>query len=940
MKTIKIFGAPAALILLLAVPLLLAGCGNLFQEPADTGEGGTLHVKLYVPDYRRDAGTADSRIIAPETFGLRMYLDGEEFIEIPGLVPVPVEESDPDRGQPLAYSCTIGGVPARYYRKMRFELLDISGAVLSTGTAFDVDVAPFVETRVSVAFFLSSDTYTFISTDGETPLSGTVPADGMAFYKFYGYVGTRYTIDLTATDGSPDMYLFLPDGAPARNELDDFISVYGGGEIAFTAGRTGMYVAGVYGWNGEASYSLSVSSDTEDPARILVQDAYAELRAQDWDGAYQTLTQAVSANPSNPEAVLGYSVLSIANVFTDPEFRAVASENLGIIGYPATLGELFSTSWLERYIQTYEGYDSYEEYEMFLPQIADQELFDGALNIYHDDGPDGIIDPSEKMLAFAHYFFTHNTGLNDVAYTLSTVFSRHLGIAAEALEGIGQDATLTVTWDMLYDTPEQAYDLGWPFMPNQITGMPEPMPFTIGKAEAQLLSGMLEAVRMLANYGRSFNYTLLWSDGTSYLEMADDFIFYESNGVIRLRDDLEYGTLPPSPMSVIDFLKPSADAERYLETAGLAAESFLEKMEAGLTTMAARPEGSEFLLSPEMLSQMMGADSPAALSTRLRFAARTAAEMRGSLLNGTIAVIPTDVSSTAEEEALLVEGAWPTAVTGSTAIGINLAHLFDQPFSALLECRADGEPVWYGLEGTTFTALSLDEMDAVDPADEDSYYFARIPGGSLTRVIPIENFATDDPETVYAVSSMEWEDWYYPEEDPRRGNDLWDPGEPVYSIQPSFAVENGILGIWAVDVADLAAYTTEDGMTVLQPEEYYRQYEGEGYRSRFIAWLSSFPAETSPLLEFTDASNVDGLIQLLELDIPGEGYAVDVEPMELWGGFLIYRSGTDLYLKAPAETVWHSVAPAGTTAYDPDGYWIESTGSIWYIGYRVDVDPW
>ena len=77
----------------------------------------------------------------------------------------------------------------------------------------------------------------------------------------------------------------------------------------------------------------------------------------------------------------------------------IAANNLGIVGYPTSLQELFSPDWMERYIESYSYwyYDEYgnyvesdDQWSIILPRIVGQENFDG---VFGED--DGIIDPKE-----------------------------------------------------------------------------------------------------------------------------------------------------------------------------------------------------------------------------------------------------------------------------------------------------------------------------------------------------------------------------------------------------------------------------------------------------------------------------------------------------------------------------------------------------------------
>jgi tetratricopeptide (TPR) repeat protein len=73
------------------------------------------------------------------------------------------------------------------------------------------------------------------------------------------------------------------------------------------------------------------------------------LAAKNYDKAIEHYREAYNADNNNPDAI-AYSVLAeLAAISIDPKVRSLVKDRLGVEGYPATMGALFTTDWMKDY---------------------------------------------------------------------------------------------------------------------------------------------------------------------------------------------------------------------------------------------------------------------------------------------------------------------------------------------------------------------------------------------------------------------------------------------------------------------------------------------------------------------------------------------------------------------------------------------------------------
>ncbi len=947
----------------LALTLMAIGCSNPLVNSTGPGEDtGSLRLLLLIPDFDArvsDNGQATAKLVSPSTSYVRIVLDSKEFdslnfMEIP-LTPI----TDPDLGtgrdgEPMLMEARVGGIPSRYYDRVTVELLDDFNSVLSTGSAFGVQVEPYTYTPLHVTCFVGHDHYIFAPVGGDA-VEDSVLAGEMAFYKFYGYADTNYTVTATSTVGEPDLYLYKPTGAAVKtaDQTAYLAGIFdpgsGKAQLTSTVDMTGMYVLGVYGFGDSADFSFTIEAvgAPMDPAIENIQLAYGALRDGDWTEALSQFSAANLKNPSNPTAIVGYAALSIANIMLDSRIQQLATDNLGIVGYPTSINELFSPDWMERHIlidrytDHEEGYPVEEEHEVFLPEIQGQWSFDGVLD---EDGADGIMSPDEKLVAFLAYALQHNSGLNDLASSLVQGLNAGFGLAKAKLLSAPEGAFLELTWDMLFDTYSDAYDAGWPQDSLDFDGdgvVNEPLTLAIGKEEILVMTSVFEYVQALAYMSQAYNYSLLREDGSSYFSDLYDLYFDPSTGAIY--DGAKGPPLPEqTPFSILDFLRPNPEAETYLAESRNALHNSLVHLHTAIAGVRTRVPADGFYLCPEnIVNDLAGGGPVDGIHMIMDFVLANLDQLIGSFEpEGPLAYLPIPQSKSdpfTEMEAHLA--AWPSEVAHNV-VGLSMAAIFENPLVGIVETTPFREPIWYKLDTSAtpqFAKLSISDMEAVTPAFED-FYFIRMPESVFTQFLPPENFHADDPTTVYAISSFSWYDsdgdgmWNWYDDDPTHGGDSddeWDQneGEQAVGISVHYVTDSGIL-FEIIDIANLALYRDASD-AVITPETYY----GGASRADIIAWIDSFIDDTTgavapecPLLEYASAADVPGLMSYLQETHDLGDYKIQMSTPE-GREFMVYKDGSDLYFKVPDLAVWHSVTPRGTI--DPDTG-TKSTGTAWF----------
>jgi len=939
-----------SLSILLLVAVFVSACSNPFAEKSDSKEpkGAGIEVKIIIPDYDTHLASSASvaRVISPESRWVRILLDGDLYME------APLEEADITEGRDgntTTFVAEFWGVPAKEYREIKFDLLDESGGtVLTTGSAFNVEILEGVLNPVSAVCFVKN--YESLSVNSDA-LQVSIVSGEMHYFKFFAEKEANYTLTITPASGSPDLYLYAPDGRSAKDALAEPLSVYTAGALgvlSFTATMSGRYAVGVYGFSSDAVFSLALTSANEvmDPAQTKVDAAFGRLYQKDWSGALDNFAEAALQSPGNPRASLGFAALTILNTAARPEVVDFARGNLGLVDYPATLSEVLDVDWLQETINVYWEYDEQtgteREYEdlMYLPRIQGEDELDG---VFGEDNEDGVIDISERAMAFFKHYAYNNLGIGGITHIASDVLGSQLEVAIRALEYVDDDARFTITWDMLYDSLGEAVNAGWPQMPAEGGGTVN-MELVIGKAELLAVASVLDSVRSLAYLGGV--YTLEFStltqnnDGSPSSLLIDFYRYFKPDGLYQ-----NYGSFPSrSPLEYWAFLNPSEAAMTYLTQSKLALVNMLENQAKASDLMADRLLDDDFTL-PQMIAEgdeMAWADFA---NTIFPFASMTLSKAAVAVEeNGTL-YIPMDVVGPDSEPALDVINSylsgttsWPAPVLGvepENALAVQPGVAFNAVprLRELAHLRSDGEPVFYGWDfetpfsNVTFSPLTLTELGLVVPISE---YPASMPGyfmkidASLGGIVPdsIVSELVDDPSTRIKLH-MGWFDEYYGDDDDRTSNDTWDVGENLERLE--FVLDmNGPIDLARLDeYGDLDAYIDLSTLT---------------------------RADVLTALDQSGSDIYEAVSRYVDLDDPliVDEFRIALEATETWNSSQyhvevsfdddgvkasqFYLDGNTLYLPTPSHVVWNSVTRSGDSYYESDtGTTWKSCGSMWYV---------
>lgn len=615
--------------------------------------------------------------------------------------------------------------------------------------------------------------------------------------------------------------------------------------------------------------------DQYDPvlSEQLTNEGIALMKVQDWDGALSKFSEAVLKNPVNGRAVIGYSALNIASIMSDPNVVTLAKNKLGLADYPSTMNKILAPdSWM---------IPLKSPYSCLMPRITGEAAFDGKV-----DGSleDDIIDPKERMLAFAAYFMTHNTGFTNLVNTVSTALGARLDAAIAAIKAAPDDMKFTLTWDMFFDVQPTAESNAWPYKNGS------PMEIAIGKAEILAIAAGMEAVKGLTYLAQVYNLSLPLGDYWTAFNPVD--------GTMTNPD------VTKKPF--VTFLKLNTDAAAKLRMAKDSYTGAIADLKTAIDAVRANRAG--FFLSTDPI---MGTfpDMPSWLDFEmiLRTSKKFATVVDYSIDTKTCAYLPISFPSGFDPDTN-----WPTGITQNSSIGINFGTYFDTPmnlFTTLIELEANGEPVYQRFASGDFTPVTQGYMTGLGNnfTGNRADFQLRVPDITLGGVVPIENLPVDNPATRYQFS-MSWNDnvvsdgkWTWT--DTIVANGVFDPGEGEWIYSASCLPQ---LEGFFIQIPLNAAYGGD-------PEAYY-------------STTSDVP---SALLD----------AYLATINQTPQYYAALRAALTSFGGFdrptatFFYVKGASLFFPfTPAFIAWNSFTAAGTPGTDPSGNPMTSKGSVWWFG--------
>ncbi len=507
------------------------------------------------------------------------------------------------------------------------------------------------------------------------------------------------------------------------------------------------------------------------PADVTIEEqleiAREFLDAQDFDAAYEAYSQAILIDPTSSEALMGYAVLELGSISTDPAVRTVAGQNMGIVGYPDNMNDVFTLAFMDEFIREYTYWDGTQDvtetYTTYAPVIVGMEAFDGVFEV--DGVGDGVIDPDERAIAMLSYFAANNSGFNSIAQTLNPMLEARIANAISAISALPEDSSFEFTWNMFVDTQDE-----WGY--NDVND--SPLPVVIGKAELQvLLSG-------LHFFNGNLNLLQMYNFDVPSLQAYYDF-FNPIDGSFDLAD------MPANPLLTFGTLNTDAEAHRtaarqsYIDST-LSAMAFID----GVLT-----DRAGFTLSSDGAYDGVNGPLWSDITVEMTFAKNIIQEFHDSFSNGSTAYLPVGAGS---DEYAAYNAAWPTAVEFDVdglpiVVAANPGAFFTAGPYALLNFvdHNDLNPVFYEIDGAGMVEVSAvpDLSSGVFPD-----YAIKIPGSVINNFAPTENYVYDDPtDPDHAVVDY----WFnYSDMD---GDFYWDEGEMIHNLELYRNYPKGLINI-------------------------------------------------------------------------------------------------------------------------------------------------
>lgn len=927
----KIVWKTVSIAVVIVFSLLLSfGCDMLFPDGEDgdgDGDSDTFEFSVVEIVFTRDA-------VSGEITGLRFTFandGGDDAVDVEYALYATTDAYIQEGIDIKIYAGTVS-ISSGAEKTVLVSLGDIDTYIAQNGITFP-DGTFYIGAEIDTQDDFAEDNennnteITFESFRRSTTGSPTVSAGSDKIVA----IGTGVSITAAASDPDGDTlsyqwsFLSRPSGSAATLS----------GATTLTVGFT-PDVAGIYdlkitvsdGTNsaidGVSVEAFASSTDTQNQAAALVDEAQTALSDMDYETAYTKFSQAVDTDPTYPEAILGYTMMDMVMIAIDPDVADMAQYNLGIEGYPTDFATLVDATWLDSLDMDGDGYT-----DIMFPTITDQSNFD--LN------DDLTIDFTERMIAAASFFATNNTGFNDVVETVSWTIGDRLDTAFGNIDGIPEDAQMVFGWDMVFATEQEALDAGWP---SDSSG--NAIDFVFGKAELRLISALLHMLRHQFYLALVWNYTLPLQD--YWDSFGQDFIDDGAMDLSYLIDDDTTNTPPIPFLGDNNFLEGSVDARWYAESAGWEMQYLVWDMLDAIDAIRNRGTTSDFTLSEgqwanfETDTGVLWSD----IDTELAFGEMYFMEIDDSFFYDQAAILPNmmDMFDYNGPIGFMDQwiNNWPTVVDPYDpyySMGINFYRLYTSAeiaMSALFEMRSTnditlddvGEPVFYYYDSSSSSfmeAITAPALDGTDPI-----YFVKLLDATLGGAIDTNSFPTDDPATKYWLAYMddvgseydanEGYPWTFSDDN---SNGVYDSGEyvdPITSIGFLGAID-GLIVLSDIDTSyggDIFTYFGNPTFSDIDAVEFdwvVSDDDGDGDTSDEAAYLLSY-------LQHTDNTTTPDLI---------------VTPVIIWDMSTDEIYGTSTQENAP--WIWHSLTDEGDTAtYDLDGDGTDdtltSTGSFWW----------
>lgn len=528
--------------------------------------------------------------------------------------------------------------------------------------------------------------------DNAAPSASIAASGDLADGGTFTIGGEVATITLTATIGDEDDDLVRyawtitrPDGETVDATQGELSLTNGSGEVTLeiTPATVGSYTIGITVEDevetAEATFTFSAEGTLSD-LDLLMRSAVDKMEQQNFGGALADFDTILQVDSSYVPAVLGYTLLDVAGILTSREVISLAKDSVGIVEYPSTLsGVLNYDSWTEAVGTAGEVF----------PAIRNQQDYNG----------DGTIDVDERFLQAVRNLGASSLASNGVVDAFADGLLSRLTQAVTRLEQVDTESGFDITYNMVYETEQEASTEGWPAAAD---GSLETI--TIGAAEINLVISQIQLMLMFNNLAQVIDLSLPWD---RYLEDSDGnirLIFDDTE--LQVGDSL-YNFPALGVLEETNFLELREGATDSLSAAADAFGASVSTMSDALSDVASR--GGDFYFGTDDVDDQawtdFGVTDPNDRDTFLDNAAATLSildtKIQDSLENGTLVYLP-DTQEYPNANGFFAqynsEANWPTSATEAVT-AVNFGAIFNDAargLSSIFELQSGTrEPVFY-----------------------------------------------------------------------------------------------------------------------------------------------------------------------------------------------------------------------------------------------------
>jgi len=305
-------------------------------------------------------------------------------IVVQGTISAVVEDTtDSSKQQALVQATISGAMEAAQYSSnasdIAVEIVNDSATALSGNTdllSTAVGTALVMADEVGVPIDTNSLGQEVQSTVNEVitaiesepdPVFGNVTANGQSSLTLTQAGTVTLSVDVNVDDASKYTYKWTQVSGPEvtitnASSQNASVSITANGEYEFK-----VTVTNKDGYKFAAKTCKVFVSITSSTSATLVTEGLNALKNKNFDLAYTKFQAAYAKDPNNTDALFWGALLNISAIGTDSATVDLFRNRIGMASYPATMNELFSTTWFNgNYYNTKYG---------FYPAPADADYY-------------------------------------------------------------------------------------------------------------------------------------------------------------------------------------------------------------------------------------------------------------------------------------------------------------------------------------------------------------------------------------------------------------------------------------------------------------------------------------------------------------------------------------------------------------------------------------